>query len=77
MAHSNDLGSCRSNSRNDGVVTIYCKLFSDRVTWHLCELRRKELNSKGGFSCSGCAMESDRFNIIPNDEAVKPRPPHT
>ncbi len=39
--------------------TVYCKLFNDMVTPHLCVLRRKELNAKGGFSCKGCSMDAE------------------
>jgi hypothetical protein len=35
-------------------VTVYCKLFSDSITIHLCDLRRQELNARGIFSCEGC-----------------------
>ncbi len=40
------------------AVVIYCKLFSDMVTDHLCMLRRKELDARDGFSCDGCIVES-------------------
>jgi len=41
-------------SISEGNITAFCKLFSDMVTEHLCELRMRELNSSGGFSCEGC-----------------------
>lgn len=34
-----------------------CKLFGDKVPKHLCELRRKELNNKADFSCTGCPID--------------------
>ncbi len=37
---------------------IYCKLFSDMVSEHLCVLRKNELSSKGAFSCEGCARRA-------------------
>ena len=39
------------------AATVICKLFSDNVSEHLCLLRKKELNSKGDFSCNGCPMD--------------------
>jgi len=36
---------------------IYCKLFADMVTRHLCMIRRQELDSQDGFSCDGCDQE--------------------
>lgn len=44
-----------TNSISEGNITAFCKLFADMVTQHLCELRREELNRKGGFSCENCA----------------------
>lgn len=49
----------RDSCSTDSLNTVYCKLFADRVTLHLCILRRKELNAKGGFSCEGCSMERE------------------
>jgi hypothetical protein len=52
--------AANAESRYDGAHTIsalYCKLFSDSVTARVCMLRKQELNGKGGFSCTGCAME--------------------
>ncbi|OGW49816.1 MAG: hypothetical protein A2078_03490 [Nitrospirae bacterium GWC2_57_9] len=46
---------------------LYCKLFSDFVTEHLCRLRKKELNLNGLFSCQGCPMESN----VPGPAASK------
>ncbi len=37
-----------------GADTVRCKLFSDSISRHLCELRRRELNASGIFSCEGC-----------------------
>jgi len=42
----------------DSPITVFCKLFSDRVSLHLCMLRKKELDLKGGFSCEGCPMDA-------------------
>lgn len=39
-------------------ATVYCKLFSDRVSEKLCFLRKKELNRREGFSCEGCPMDA-------------------
>jgi len=39
---------------------VYCKLFSDEVTTHLCSLRRKELNVREGFSCEGCPRKGEQ-----------------
>ena len=41
----------RGPGEND---TLRCKLFGDRVTSHLCILRRQELITQGNFSCDGC-----------------------
>ena len=38
--------------------TVLCKLFSDRVSEHLCMLRKKELDLKGAFSCEGCPTDA-------------------
>ena len=44
----------------DAATTVFCRLFSDRVTHHLCDLRRRELNARGIFSCEGCtALNND------------------
>lgn len=45
------------NSRphvTDAEITVLCRLFSDTITRHLCDLRRRELNAHGIFSCEGC-----------------------
>lgn len=42
----------------ENTATVRCKLFSDNVSEHLCHLRKKELNSKGNFSCKGCPMDA-------------------
>jgi hypothetical protein len=44
-------------------MTVFCKLFSDTISRHLCDLRRRELNTQGIFSCEGCSSMS-------NNEAV-------
>jgi len=36
--------------------TIFCRLFSDQVSSHLCDIRRKELISQGTFTCEGCSF---------------------
>lgn len=61
MAHR-DMTESRApgaSIKPDSATTVYCKLFADRVTRHLCALRRQELNAKGGFSCEGCSMETE------------------
>ena len=35
---------------------IFCKIFSDWVSPHLCEIRRKELSAQGTFSCEDCTF---------------------
>ena len=48
----------------NGEATVACKLFSDTVTRHLCDLRRRELNAHGIFSCEGCdAITNDDRGI--------------
>ena len=44
-------------SNKNGATTLFCKLFSDIVPEQLCLVRRRELNRKGCFSCSGCTMD--------------------
>jgi hypothetical protein len=52
--------SSRSNAPPDpeNPSTVLCKLFSDRVSEHLCQLRKKELDRKGAFSCEGCPTDA-------------------
>jgi hypothetical protein len=38
---------------------LSCKLFGDKVTEHLCALRKAELHPKEGFSCEGCIRNGD------------------
>ncbi len=38
---------------------VYCKLFSDTVTVKICDLRKQELNGRGGFSCHGCRANNN------------------
>lgn len=48
-------------------MTVFCKLFSDTISIHLCDLRRRELNAHGIFSCEGCASATKNegtFNSI-------------
>ena len=33
---------------------VFCKIFSDWVSPHLCDIRRKELIAQDTFSCDGC-----------------------
>lgn len=42
----------------DVLATIWCRLFSDRITDALCLLRRKELMDKESFSCKGCQRDA-------------------
>lgn len=54
----------------DGPTTVFCKLFSDQVSEHLCMLRKNELDLKGGFSCEGCPMDAIlRGQLKPLNEA--------
>ena len=39
------------------ISPVFCKLFSDSVTTKTCELRKRELNGSGGFSCTGCSLK--------------------
>ncbi len=43
-------------SIEDKAGKAYCRLFGDRITVHLCDIRRMELSGKGGFSCNDCPM---------------------
>src|SRR5512139_3995430 len=45
--------SAATDSKSDD--TVYCKIFSDQVSPHLCDIRRKELISQGTFSCENCS----------------------
>lgn len=40
----------------DPSIDIYCRLFADIVPLHICVLRKKELNTFGWNTCSGCAV---------------------
>jgi len=54
MDEQNSIDMTGDRHVNEAAMTIYCKLFSDTVTSHLCDLRRRELNARGIFSCEGC-----------------------
>ncbi len=54
MTFFNRAGHSLAHPEANGFETVYCKLFSDMVSEHLCVLRKKELIAKGGFSCEGC-----------------------
>ena len=41
---------------------VFCKLFSDTVTIKICDLRKQELNGRGGFSCHGCRADNNNAN---------------
>jgi hypothetical protein len=55
MGVANKKNSISSTGRRGDGQTIFCKIFSDSVSRHLCDIRRKELNAQGTFSCEGCA----------------------
>jgi len=57
---TNNETSSRSNAPPDpeSPATVLCKLFSDRVSEHLCRIRKKELDLKGAFSCEGCPTDA-------------------
>lgn len=57
---TNNEVSNRSNASPDpeSPPTVLCKLFSDRVSEHLCRLRKKELDLRGAFSCEGCPTDA-------------------
>ncbi len=44
----------KQTGNSDQARVIYCMMFDDRVSKHLCDLRRRELGDRGGFSCEGC-----------------------
>lgn len=56
MAQYDDLDP-ESSDGPEALTTVSCKLFGDMVTEHLCVLRRRELNARGGFTCEGCATD--------------------
>lgn len=62
MARKNTLADVDGRSKGQEVPAIFCKLFTDMVTEHLCFIRRRELNSRGGFSCEGCSLEQSRVD---------------
>lgn len=62
MARKNALADVSGRCKGQEVPAIFCKLFTDMVTEHLCFIRRQELNSRGGFSCEGCSMEQRRVD---------------
>jgi hypothetical protein len=41
----------------------FCILFSDMIVRDLCLLRRRELNGKRQFSCSGCSKDRLLHNL--------------
>lgn len=63
MAQHTDADLAR-DERETGA-TAYCQLFADLVTGHLCELRRKELNAQGAFSCEGCRASELLLKVSP------------
>ena len=54
MDKTNGIDKTRKKYIPEAATTVFCKLFSDTVTRHLCDLRRQELNTRGIFSCDGC-----------------------
>jgi len=57
MAHKMKKSRSGDSPVSDDQTTVFCKLFSDRISEHLCGLRRKELDHKGGFLCEGCPID--------------------
>jgi hypothetical protein len=55
MAQYDDLDP-KSPDGPEALTTVSCKLFGDMVTEHLCMLRQRELDTRGGFTCEGCAV---------------------
>ena len=41
----------------DEDAVVHCMLFGDIVAERVCELRRSELNNRGGFSCGECVVD--------------------
>ncbi|MHB8844276.1 MAG: hypothetical protein ACYC7L_05945 [Nitrospirota bacterium] len=46
-----------------GAINVYCRLFSDVVPMGICILRKKELNTFGWQSCSGCAIGLLQYSL--------------
>ena len=37
------------------TFNVHCQLFADDVLKNVCDLRKRELNGRGEFTCSGCS----------------------
>ncbi len=47
----------RSTGPQKREYRYFCGLFEDMVYPDLCLLRRRELDGKAGFSCTGCSKD--------------------
>jgi len=45
-------------NRQEDTDKLYCKLFADDVSKNICDLRKRELNGRGEFTCVGCSWTS-------------------
>jgi hypothetical protein len=58
----NDMGSANKKittfdpDGKDSARSVFCNIFSDWVSPHLCDIRRKELIAQGTFSCADCSI---------------------
>ena len=63
MDNMDSVDKSSEHYKTSGIATVFCKLFSDTVTRHLCDLRRRELNAHGIFSCEGCDALTNEGSI--------------
>ena len=56
----NEMTTCTELRKPEAV---YCKLFSDTVTVKICDLRKQELNGRGGFSCHNCRTNNTTADL--------------
>ena len=59
MGEQKDIRRQSSQSDESGDHDVFCKLFADRIDRQVCVIRKQELNTKEGFSCSGCDNDSN------------------
>ena len=74
MAQYDDLDP-ESSDGPEALTTVSCRLFGDMVTEHLCVLRRRELNARGGFTCEGCAVNMEKcYEPSHPSQSCEPKP---
>ena len=56
MAPAERTGSTRPEKDWEQNIMVFCRLFSDCVPMNVCTLRKRELDSFGWNSCSGCTI---------------------